>query len=279
MQSVASRLPDRFEQFTEDLLKEVENVEGYLAPNEMRFLALMAACPTATGEILEIGSFKGKSTIILAKASALAGDTVVNAVDPMTAPSETDPDLRGQASSLDDFKANIADHGVTERIRFHQAFSYDLAKTWDKPLRLLWIDGDHTYKGTKLDFDGFAPHLVDRAIVAIHDVLHEFEGGARVFLESVLRSPNFGSCGFCGSIAWAQYHADSTDAAKHTDQKRKLASKLERLIPFLGHGELRGFEKKKYKLFRWMIPHGAVDPEAWLDGVTIDGELGALENT
>jgi MMP 1-O-methyltransferase len=270
MQSVASRLPDGFEQFTTDLLNAVEPVEGYLAPNEMRFLSLMAACPTAGGEILEIGSFKGKSTIILAKASALAGDAIVNAVDPMTAPSETDPDLRGQTSSFDDFQRNLVEHGVADRVRFHQTFSYELAKTWDTPLRLLWIDGDHTYAGTKLDLDGFAPHLVDRGIVAIHDVLHEFEGGARVFLESVLRSPTFGACGFCGSIAWAQFHSDARNAEIYSDRKRVLTAKLERLIPFLGHGELSGFEKKMYKFYRWMIPHGPVDPQAWMRSVLRD---------
>ena len=267
MQSVAGRLPDGFEQFTTDLLKEMETVEGYLAPNEMRFLALMAACPTASGEILEISSFKGKSTIILAKSAWLSGPAIVNAVDPMTAPSETDPDLRGQSSSFDDFTKNITEHGVSDSIRFHKTFSYELAKTWDTPLRLLWIDGDHTYAGTKLDFDGFAPHLVDKGIVAIHDTLHEFEGGARVFLESILRSPNFGACGFCGSIAWAQFHADANAAAKFADHKSSLALKLERLLPFLIRGNLRGLEKKKYKVFRWMIPHGPVDPGKWLDEV------------
>jgi hypothetical protein len=267
MQSVDGRLPDGFGQFTENLLKEMETVEGYLAPNEMRFLALMAAYPTAAGEILEIGSFKGKSTIILAKSASLAGSSIVNAVDPMTAPSETDPDLHGQSSSFDDFTRNITEHRVADRIRFHQTFSHELAKTWEKPLRLLWIDGDHTYAGTKLDFDGFAPHLVDKGIVAIHDTLHEFEGGARVFLESVLHSPNFGACGFCGSIAWAQFRAETADARKYSDRKRSLAARLERLLPFLTRGHLRGLEKKKYKLFRWMIPHGAVDPEGWIGEV------------
>ena len=276
MQSVAGRLPDGLEKFTTDLLHEVAPVEGYLAPNEMRFLALLAATPTATGGILEIGSFKGKSTIILAKSAAFVGSDIVNAVDPMTAPSETDPDLRGQDSSYNDFKRNIEEHGVDDRIRFHQTFSYELAKTWNDPLRLLWIDGDHTYAGTKLDFDGFAPHLVDKGIVAIHDVLHEFEGGARVFLDSVLRSPNFGACGFCGSIAWAQYHSDSREPARHSANKHALAIKLERLLPFLSKGELRGLEKKKYKILRWMIPHGRVDPHAWVDQVKIADGPAAL---
>jgi predicted O-methyltransferase YrrM len=263
------KLPDGFDQFTENLLTEIEPVEGYLAPNEIRFLALMAAVPTADGEILEIGSFKGKSTVILAKAAALAGDGIVNAVDPMTAPSETDPDLRGDESSLADFRRNIESQGVADRINFHQAFSFDLAKTWDKPLRLLWIDGDHTYMGTRLDFEGFAPHLTDKGIVAIHDVLHEFDGGVRVMMEHILLSPNFGACGFCGSIAWAQYLADEKEALKYRDEKLKLYKKLARLIPYvvMRKSGVKGLEKKRYKLLRTLVPHGRVDPAKWIDEV------------
>ena len=86
MQSEPRRTPNGFSDFTAKLLEEMESVEGYLAPNEIRFLALLGACPTAEGEILEIGSFKGKSTIILAKSAALADGATINAVDPMTAP-------------------------------------------------------------------------------------------------------------------------------------------------------------------------------------------------
>ncbi len=260
-------MPTGFEHFTTNLLTEIETVEGYLSPIEIRFLALMAACPTAIGEILEIGSFKGKSTIVLAKSAALAGDTVVNAVDPMTAPSETDPDLGSDASSFEDFERNIRDHGVEDRVRLHQTFSFELAKSWKSPLRLLWIDGDHTYVGTKLDFDGFAPHLTDKAIVAIHDVLHEFEGGARVFAEKILHSPNFGACGFCGSIAWAQFRADARDTEAYARRKLAFSKKLERLIPLSSRSQLRGLAKKQYKFYRWMIPHGPVDPQSWLDMV------------
>jgi hypothetical protein len=264
------KLPEGFDPFVENLLTEIETVEGYLAPNEIRFLALLAAVPTAEGEILEIGSFKGKSTIILAKAAGLAGgEENVVAVDPMTAPSETDPDLRGAESSYADFQKNIEDHGVVFRIDFYPIFSFELAKTWDRPLRLLWIDGDHTYKGTRLDFEGFAPHLADKGIIAIHDVLHEFDGGVRVFMEHVLLSPNFGACGFGGSIAWAQYLEDETQAAKYRDQKLKLYKKLARLIPYvvMRDGGVKGFEKKRYKLARTLVPHGRVDPQKWLNEV------------
>lgn len=264
-------LPDNFDSFVENLLEEAANIEGFLAPDEMRFLALLAACPTARGEILEIGSFKGKSTVILAKSAALSGNSQkIHAVDPMTAPSETDPDLRGDASSFDDFQKNIKTHKVAENIEFHQNFSFELAKTWNKPLRLLWIDGDHTYRGTKLDFEGFAPFLTDGAIVAIHDVLHEFDGGIRVFMENVLLSPQFGASGFCGSIAWAQFNSDEEKNLKYAKEKLALYKKLSRLVPFVVfREELKGFEKKKYKFFRSRVPHGAVNPRDWLEKVTL----------
>lgn len=262
-------LPENFDSFTENLLKEAETVEGFLSENEMRFLALLAACPTAEGDVLEIGSFKGKSTIILAKAAQLAGEAKIYAVDPLTAPSETDPDLRGDESSLKDFKLNIERCNVADVIEFHQTFSYNLAETWTRPLRFLWIDGDHTYKGTKLDFDGFAPFLSDGAIVAIHDVLHAFDGGVRVFMEEVLLSPNFGACGFCGSIGWAQFRKDEQTGTRFRKEKLALYTKLSRLIPHVVfNGELRGLEKKIYKLKRSRVPRGAVNPAEWLKMVS-----------
>ncbi|MGI8787920.1 MAG: class I SAM-dependent methyltransferase [Pyrinomonadaceae bacterium] len=265
MKETSKNLPADFDSFAENLLREAETIEGYLSPNEMRFLALLAAYPTAKGGVLEIGSFKGKSTFILAKAAALAGDEKIYAVDPLTAPSATDPDLRGAASSFGDFQTNIKAHNVADRIEFHQTFSYELAKTWTRPLRFLWIDGDHTYKGTKLDFDGFAPHLADGGIIAMHDVLHEFDGGIRVFMEDILLSPNFGACGFCGSIGWAQFHENENAGEKYRAEKLKLYRRLSRLIPFIiFKKELKGFEKKRYKFYRSRVPRGAVNPAEWV---------------
>ncbi len=258
-------LPQDFNSFMENLPSDVESVEGFLAPNEIRFLSLLAAYPTTEGEVLEIGSFKGKSTIILAKSLPAESVQKVHAVDPMIAPCETDPELHGEESSFPDFQKNIEKHEVAEKIELHKKFSFELAAIWDKPIRLLWIDGDHTYKGTKLDFDGFVNHLEDGAIVAIHDVLHEFDGGIRVFMEDILLSPNFGKCGFVGSIAWAQFHKDGKAGLNFRKAKMKLYKRLSRLIPFVVFNkEIAGLEKKIYKLYRSRIPRGAMSAEQWI---------------
>src|SRR2546422_8145249 len=90
------------------------------------------------------------------------------------------------------------------QVEVHATFSKSVARGWSRPIRFLWIDGDHTYHGAKQDLDLFAPHLVDGGIVALHDVLHRFEGPIRVFVEDVLRSDRYGPAGVCGSIVWAQ---------------------------------------------------------------------------
>ncbi|MEX2155852.1 MAG: class I SAM-dependent methyltransferase [Gemmatimonadales bacterium] len=216
--------------------------------------------------ILEIGSFKGKSTVGLASVAARYGLGKVVAVDPHTAPSATDPDLRGQRSSWDDFRATLRAAGVEDAVEAHRGFSRDLARGWDRPVRLLWIDGDHTYHGAKEDIDLFRRHLADGAIVALHDVLNSFEGPIRVFVEELLASDQFGPAGLCGSIGWAQYRP--RDGARWQEARRGLARRASRLIPLVQTGrELRGFDKLRYKLSRALVPHSAVVPEQWVQMV------------
>ena len=266
-------LPKDFKNFVAELLEITKNIEGLLSKKEIKFLALLAACPTAKGEILEIGSFKGKSTVILARSTSLTGKTNVVAVDPLTSPAITDPDLKGEKSCLKDFQTNIRNAGVEKYVEFHRKRSSELAKVWNRDIRLLWIDGDHTYSGTKLDFDMFSRFLSNGAIIAIHDVLHNFEGGIRVFMEDVLLSNHFGPAGMCGSIGWSQYFKDSDIGCKFKHQKTELYRKLSRLIPYsVFSKDIKGFTKIKYKILRSRVPHPDINPSKWLKQVILQTE-------
>ncbi|HVS61622.1 MAG TPA: hypothetical protein VHE82_13105 [Gemmatimonadaceae bacterium] len=59
------------------------------------------------GKNLETGSFKGRSTVGIAYVTRELDLGTVVAVDPHTSPAGTDPDLRGKATSYDDFVANL----------------------------------------------------------------------------------------------------------------------------------------------------------------------------
>jgi len=231
---------------------------GYLSEREARFLMAAAALSPAEGKNLEIGSFKGRSTVGIAYVTRELGLGKVVAVDPHTSPASTDPDLKrvGQTTSYDDFVSNLRNAGVFERVEIKRAFSHDLAKDWKDPIRLLWIDGDHTYEGAKADLDMFKPFLADGAIVAMHDVLGTFEGALRVFVEEVLDQDYFGPAGFSGSIGWAQYRP--RDGRQFRLRRRLLAIPGRKLIPVARKADrgLHGWNKFLYKFWRPLAPHG-----------------------
>jgi len=244
----------------------VQVAPGFLTEREGRFLALIAACAPAQGTILEIGSYKGKSTVGLASIAQRYGLGPVVAVDPHSAPAVTDFGHGSQQSSWDDFRASLRRAGVESSVEAHRAYSRELASGWTRPIRLLWIDGDHTYKGAKEDIELFRRHLVPGALVAFHDVLHTFEGPVRVFAEEVLASDDFGPAGLCGSIGWAQYRP--SEGRQWKAARDGLRQRLSRLIPFVRDGrQPKGFRKLLYKLWRSLVPHAAPDHVAWVRAV------------
>jgi len=243
-------------------------VEGCLTEREAEFLALIAAFPTAEGIILEIGSFKGRSTIILCRAKSINDNAPLVSVDPLTSPSTTDPELdkTGQSQS---FKTNIRKFEVEGLVEFHEKYSHEVAEEWKRPIRFLWIDGDHTYKGVKQDFDNFSPFLTDCSIVALHDILIGYDGPIRVFMEDILLSPNFHAAGMCGSIGWAQYRKKVKSTKSQDKYKAKLYRRLASLIPLFIYKESYSgkISDLRYNMLRAMVPHKTVNPAEWIEQV------------
>lgn len=247
-----------------DAWNEASKVPGFLLESEARFLGLVAASLNVNGGIVEIGSFKGKSTVMLAKICQRYGLAPIVAIDPHNF---NNAELQNRKTSTDsttydEFLANLKGAGVFDFVEPHRMYSGDVARSWREPIRLLWIDGDHSYKGAKADFDAFLPHLVPGGVVAFHDALHEFVGPIRVFVEDVLRSDRFGSAGFVGSIAWAQFRpADGELFRKDRKELEKAASPLLDIVK--DEAELRGVAKLRFKLRRARVPRSAMRPQDW----------------
>ena len=138
------------------------------------------------GVIVEIGSWKGKSTVALARGASKSHSEKIYAIDPHSVL----PEEGYLEDTKAEFIANITQAGIESRVIPLIMTSEDAARGWNKPIRLLWIDGDHRYEPTKLDFSLWEPHLVDGGILAMHDTIRK-KGPKRVLWEYVFRSGRF----------------------------------------------------------------------------------------
>jgi len=263
-------LPENFDAVIQDAWRRARQVPGFIGELEFRALGLLAAAAPPQGVTVEIGSFKGKSTVALASIAAAYGFKEVVSIDPHTSPSVTDPMFSERASSFDDFLTTLRTTGIEPNVEVHRCPSREAAPGWNRPIRFLWIDGDHTYAGAKEDFDLFSPHLVEGGIVAFHDTLHEFEGPIRVVVEDLLRSDRFGPAGFFHTIGWAQYRP--RDGTRFRTRRERLARRAAKLIPLVAEGRpVNGFSKLRYKLRRVLVPHAVPTTAEW--SATIEREF------
>jgi predicted O-methyltransferase YrrM len=256
------RIPPDLDNVIEEAWQKTRRVPGFLGENEARFLGLLAACVPAEGAIVEIGSYKGKSTVMLASVAAHYGRGPVVAIDPHTGPSPTDRVLKVTSTTFDEFQASLKSAGVEKQVEAHREFSGVVARDWKRPIRLLWIDGDHTYRGAKEDFDLFTAHLVKGGVVAIHDTLNAFEGPIRVFVEEILRSDRYGPAGVVQSTSWGQFRPE--DGKEFRDLRNRIERRARRMLPFVANGRpIKGLVKMGFKLARWRVPRAAISPGDW----------------
>jgi predicted O-methyltransferase YrrM len=251
-------LHPQYAQTLDAIERDIANIEGYLSPRDVHFLALSAAHANPNGEILEIGSCRGKSTVLLAKAAQLSGREKIIAVDP----------LDGSQANRETLQRNLDRNGVGDRVEFHMTTSQELAKTWNRPISMLWIDGDHRYEAVRADLANFKPFLVDKAIVLIHDVLELWDGCSRAFIEYVLGDMHFGDCGIHGNIGWAQYRTNAAHGTPFALQKRRLAEGLKPVLPFQtarqNDHQLPPLKKLVFRWRRWRAQSKPFSPDEWL---------------
>ncbi len=182
-----------------DLENALSKVEGMLTPTEGRYLCQLAQSKPGKGVILEIGSFKGKSTISLALGSMAISGEKVYSVDPHK--------VLAEEGYFEDTKAeflnNLKEAGVESHVVPMIVSSEEAAKGWDKPISLLWIDGDHRYEQVRKDFLLWEPHVIDSGLIALHDTIRK-KGPKRVLWENVFRSNRFQDISIVDNITAAR---------------------------------------------------------------------------
>ncbi len=152
----------------------VADVAGWMSPGQAATLYDAAiGCPEG-GTIVEIGSFQGRSTIVLA--SAAAPDVTVIAIDPHAGndrgPQEYDGFEQAAADDHAVFLANLEQAGVADRVRHLRMFS-DAALGAEGgvegPVDVLYIDGAHRYAPARADIRDWGARVNDGGTMLIHD--------------------------------------------------------------------------------------------------------------
>jgi predicted O-methyltransferase YrrM len=186
-------------QTCEDVQRIASSIDGWLSNAQGCALFRAAAATTGKGLIVEIGSWKGRSTAWLAAGARLSGAKVY-AVDPHTR-SREDPD----AVTLEEFRANMARAGLADHVEALVMTSTEAAHSIPGPVELLFIDGDHSYDGVRQDVALWLPRLVDGGTVMFHDVgTAGYSGPRRVFRRSICWNAGFDSIERVGSMVIAR---------------------------------------------------------------------------
>ncbi len=176
------------QQNTEFLRQCFDATEGMISFEEACLLYQLAR-EADGGCIVEVGSYRGRSSTFLGLGSLDGNQQQVFAIDPHQ---EFTGILGGKFGPSDRtaFYQTMLKHGCSEIVSLINLSSEYFSSKWNTPVALLWIDGDHSYPGVCRDFECWLPHLTESAIVAFDDAINK-EIGPRQLIDQLVVDGGF----------------------------------------------------------------------------------------
>jgi len=173
----------------------------------------LEAAGTATGPLLEIGTYCGKSAVYLGSAARATG-SVLFTLDHHRGSEENQPGwehhapdlvdpVTGRMDTLVPFRRTMEQAGLEEWVVAIVGESSAVSTHWRIPLSLVFIDGGHGRQPAWADYLGWAPHVAVGGLLAIHDVFADPADGGRPPYElwrRALASGAFTDVAACGSL-------------------------------------------------------------------------------
>jgi predicted O-methyltransferase YrrM len=152
-------------------LAAIDGVEGWLSEDQARRLWNAALELTGPGQIVEIGSFRGRSTIVLSRAAS--DEVQIVAIDPHgggdRGPQEIAPDAIAGEADYQTFHDNLTRAGVDELVRHVRKPSDRALDDLAGPIDVLYVDGAHRYAPARSDIERYGERVVPGGAMLIHD--------------------------------------------------------------------------------------------------------------
>ena len=156
----------------ETALAAVEGVEGWLSDGQARRLWDSATSVPPGGRVVEIGSYRGRSAIVLAQAVAGTGVEVV-AIDPHAGNDRGPQEIHGTVDEGEAdnraFRQNLARAGVGDAVRHVRLPSQDALASVEGPVDLLYVDGAHRLRPAMDDIGRWGARVRPGGRMLVHD--------------------------------------------------------------------------------------------------------------
>jgi predicted O-methyltransferase YrrM len=185
----------------------VESLEGWMTPAQgARLFAAAKRCPLP-GRIVEIGSFRGKSTVVLA--SAAKPGCEIFAIDPHAGNDRGPGEIEGFADQAnvdhECFLANLRAGGVESQVTHIREFSDAAHPQISGSIDVLYVDGAHRYGPARADLRDWGARVTPQGTMLIHDSFSSV-GVTLAILRELLLSNRWRYVGRSGSLT--EYRAD-----------------------------------------------------------------------
>lgn len=158
-------------------------------PAEASRLYDLAYQASAQGPVMEIGSYCGRSAVILGRACQ-KNKSILFSLDHHQGSEEQqpgeeyfDPDLfddRTQGiNTFPFFRETLKKTGLEETVIPIVSTSMAAGKMWKTPLSMVFIDGGHSFEAAWNDFKTWSPHILKNGFLVFHDIFSDPEKGGQ----------------------------------------------------------------------------------------------------
>ena len=163
-----------------------QDIDGWIEPDVGLKLQELAFC----NNVLEIGCYKGKSTVCMATTAhfILSIDTFKAGI--------TGQDQQIDFTTLDEFKKNISEFKNVSYIIGKSPEDIPMDRTFD----FIFVDGFHAYHHVKKEIEALKIFLRPNGIIAFHD----YASSCGVF-PAVNESNELRILGQVDSLVWCEY--------------------------------------------------------------------------
>ena len=211
---------------TTPILAQMRKIEGWLADEEADLLIAAAGRALtevpADASVVEIGSYCGRSTVVLGSVIKKSGRSVkIYAIDPHDGVvGALDQKLEHLGETFEKFSRNIGQAGLTEFVEAIRKRSFEVE--WDCPVGFLFIDGLHDYTNVARDFYHFERWVVDGGYVAFHDYA-DYYPGVKTFVNELLEAGEYERVECVHSMIVLRKQARDTQSNMRDSKRRQCA--------------------------------------------------------